>query len=57
MELSLQEESRRVKKAYDDTDGLLRGIDVERKMIAERLRRLDQIERLALGLKCDEDQK
>ena len=54
MKLSLNEEYRRVMSFYGTPDRLLKGIDVERKTIIERSHRLDQLERMALGLKCDD---
>ena len=51
MGLSLDEEYRRVMSFYMTPDMLLKGIEVERKMIADRTRRLDQLEDMALGLK------
>jgi hypothetical protein len=50
-DLSLDEEFKRLQAARGGADAMLASIDTERRMLVERSHRLDQLERLTLGLK------
>lgn len=45
--MTAEEEFKRIKSGYSSIDELIRGINIERKMLKERNKRLDELEQLA----------